>query len=305
MSDYGSMEDVIEDERGNLIDPLKFSIALFCILVLFVFYLLLPRGIRKQYFGSYPKRHAWSARSRRSRHNGQVRLFYLLNNISLTRFPHITTTCNKQSNNKQGSVETSSYAGGSSMMGTTNTTFTNPTLPQPMGLSSSEQQLEHPHHSNNNNDEIVLSAAMQQLRDPGVLIVAHGSRGKPKTVRLQLTEHSITWRTETRKSTKKLGKLHQVPLSHIMYVDVGKQTTALRRVENAAVSESLCFSLLTKEGSLDLEANSPRERDALVSCFSLVLDEVHAQNWRDIYRGPSSDMPSSFDELDNKQHQNA
>jgi hypothetical protein len=154
------------------------------------------------------------------------------------------------------------------------------------------------------NEEIVISAAMQQLRDPGVLIVAHGSRGKPKTVRLQLTESAVTWRTETRKrgslkdAKPKMGKLHQVPLSHIMYVDVGKQTTALRRVENASVSDALCFSLLTKEGSLDLEANSPRERDALVSCFSLVLDEVHAQNWRDIYRGPSSDMPSSFDEID-------
>ena len=151
------------------------------------------------------------------------------------------------------------------------------------------------------NDEIVISAAMQQLRDPGVLIVAHGSRGKPKTVRLQLTESAITWRTETRRkgsNEPRMGKVHQVPLSHIMYVDVGKQTTALRRVENAAVSEHLCFSLLTKEGSLDLEANSQRERDALVSCFSLVLDEVHAQNWREIYRGPSSDMPSSFDELD-------
>jgi hypothetical protein len=159
------------------------------------------------------------------------------------------------------------------------------------------------------NEEIVISAAMQQLRDPGVLIVAHGSRGKPKTVRLQLTESAVTWRTETRKkgSTKdikpKMGKLHQVPLNHIMYVDVGKQTTALRRVENASVSDALCFSLLTKEGSLDLEANSPRERDALVSCFSLVLDEVHAQNWRDIYRGPSSDMPSSFDEIDQQQAQ--
>jgi len=154
------------------------------------------------------------------------------------------------------------------------------------------------------NEDIVVSAAMQQLRDPGVLIVAHGSRGKPKTVRLVLTETAITWRTEMRKKNAhggkelKLGKLHQVPLSHIMYVDIGKQTTALRRVENASVSEALCFSLLTKEGSLDLEANSPRERDALVQCFSLVLDEVHAQNWRDIYRGPSSDMPSSFDEGD-------
>ncbi|KAL7564261.1 hypothetical protein ACA910_014327 [Epithemia clementina (nom. ined.)] len=147
-----------------------------------------------------------------------------------------------------------------------------------------------------------LQGGLKQLRDPGVLIVAHGSQGKPKTVRLQLTEQAITWRTETRKRSKdnkpKMGTLHQVPLSHFMYVDVGKQTTALRRVENASVSEALCFSLLTKEGSLDLEANSPRQRDALVSCFSLVLDEVHAQNWRDIYRGPSSGMPSSSDELD-------
>ena len=161
-------------------------------------------------------------------------------------------------------------------------------------------------NSSSVNDEAVISSAMAQLRDPGVLIVAHGSRGKPKTVRLQLTETAITWRTETRKkntsgqhtSEIKLGKLHSVSLTNIMYVDVGKQTTALRRVENASVPESLCFSLLTKEGSLDLEANSPRERDALISCFSLVLDEVHAQNWRDIYRGPSNEMPSSFDEYD-------
>jgi len=174
-------------------------------------------------------------------------------------------------------------------------TFDNSTLGGTTKTSLDHQQ----------NDEIVISAAMQQLRDPGVLIIAHGSKGKPKTVRLQLTESAITWRTETRKkgsgkekAPPKMGKLHQVPLAHIMYVDVGKQTTALRRVENAHVSEALCFSLLTKEGSLDLEANSARERDALVSCFSLVLDEIHAQNWRDIYRGPSSDMPSSFDDFE-------
>jgi hypothetical protein len=238
----------------------------------------------------------------------------------------------------KSSVE-GSYTAGSSVLGA-GTTFTGGgTIPsqqlssagqQPLGLTSpnvrnaDEQVLDFtsPHLPSQQlqqqqqhmldmqqTDEIVISAAMQQLRDPGVLIVAHGSRGKPKTVRLQLTESAITWRTETRRKagprgemTKpKMGKLHQVPLSHIMYVDVGKQTTALRRVENAAVPEQLCFSLLTKEGSLDLEANSPRERDALVSCFSLVLDEVHAANWRDIYRGPSSDMPSSFDEVD-QQH---
>ena len=158
--------------------------------------------------------------------------------------------------------------------------------------------------SRSTDDQAVIQNSMSQLRNQGVVIVAHGSRGKPKTVRLQLTDESITWRTETRRKNNngqskevKLGKLHSVALTNIMYVDVGKQTTALRRPENAPVPEALCFSLLTKEGSLDLEANSLRERDALVGTFSLVLDSVHAQNWRDIYRA-SNDIPSSFDEYD-------
>lgn len=65
-------EDALADQSQFLVDPLKFSIALFCILVAFVMYLLLPRGIRKQYFGAYPKRHAWSARRRRG-YGQQVR----------------------------------------------------------------------------------------------------------------------------------------------------------------------------------------------------------------------------------------
>lgn len=278
------------------INPLHFSAGCFLLLFLFVAYLLLPRGVRVKYFGAYPKRYAWSARSR-GRRSGTASV---------------------------GGGDGGSIYGGSSVAG--GSVMTNP---QQVQQSHQQQQQRQQMMTNNNinnknntpgggtttstisayaaaSEDIVVSAAMQQLRDPGVLIVAHGSRGKPKTVRLMLTETTITWRTEMRRkslsnpNTKelKLGKLHSVLLSHIMYVDIGKQTTALRRVENASVSEALCFSLLTKEGSLDLEANSPRERDALVQCFSLVLDEVHAQNWRDIYRGPSSDMPSSFDDGD-------
>jgi len=68
---------------------------------------------------------------------------------------------------------------------------------------------------------------MQQLRDTGVQIIAHGSKGRPKTVRLLLTENVITWRTESTRRKNKVGKSYQVPLSPIMYVDVGKQMTAL------------------------------------------------------------------------------
>lgn len=286
-----SDDDSIERPSGPLgMDPLHFSVGLFVILVLYVFYLMLPRAMRKQYFGAYPKRHAWSARSR-SRRTGAVRSsWWCIWDAIVDTLTHLALP--------QSSIATGSYTGANSSLG--HTSSLNPPHPRSGPMLGLDDDGEY-RGVDVGNDEIVISAAMQQLRDPGVLIVAHGSRGKPKTVRLQLTESAITWRTETRKKgtiKPKLGKLHQVPLSHIMYVDVGKQTTALRRVENASVNEALCFSLLTKEGSLDLEANSPRERDALVSCFSLVLDEVHAQNWRDIYRGPSSDMPSSFDELD-------
>ena len=56
--------------KGPLgIDPLHFSAAAFGLLLLFVLYLLLPRAMRKQYFGAYPKRHAWSARTRARRNN--------------------------------------------------------------------------------------------------------------------------------------------------------------------------------------------------------------------------------------------
>lgn len=293
------------------INPLYFSLCLFGCLLLFVLFLLLPRGVRIHYFHAYSKRHTWSAKPRRRRNPPNQQQVGPGQGVSASALLY------GGRNNVQalGSNPTSSYSSASWRGGGGGYNGPPQRGEETVNFESADGS---GHGSNNNpssrqgsasattNDEAVISSAMAQLRNPGVLIVAHGSRGKPKTVRLQLTETAITWRTETRKKNSagqhtseiKLGKLHSVSLTNIMYVDVGKQTTALRRVENASVPESLCFSLLTKEGSLDLEANSPRERDALISCFSLVLDEVHAQNWRDIYRGPSNDMPSSFDEYD-------
>ena len=271
------------------IDPLAFSFTLFGLLLLFVLYLILPRGLRKQYFSAYPRRHAWSARSRvrRSRGYGDVSYdesalieawvscFYIVFNgfqadgshlfLLGILLAHVTNSnllrlilfTSQQSLGGGSITGASSVATGTtfgthghpgshrnihgvgigashSIAGSTiggNTAYSNMTgrrgfdeeqvvfgggAANPGGAS---QMLDI-----QQNEEIVISAAMQQLRDPGVLIVAHGSRGKPKTVRLQLTESAVTWRTETRKkgsakdAKPKMGKLHQVPLSHIMYV---------------------------------------------------------------------------------------
>mmetsp|Transcript_20571 Transcript_20571/g.30138 ORF Transcript_20571/g.30138 Transcript_20571/m.30138 type:complete len:330 (+) Transcript_20571:270-1259(+) len=313
------------------IDPLYFNLCMFGSLILFVLYLLLPRGIRVHYFYAYPKRYTWSARPRRRRVPGGGA------SAGATSASSVASTTGNQSLGSASnfgffgrrqtvqpilgtqSLAASSYTNrrsdGGGLSGTMEETvdFDNGggvggsgpgMMDSATGLGNSANGNRVQSVTSINSDEAIVSNATAQLRSQGVVIVAHGSRGKPKTVRLQLTNDSITWRTETRRKNSsgqnkeiKLGKLHSVALSNIMYVDVGKQTTALRRQENVSVPESLCFSLLTKEGSLDLEANSPRERDALVGSFSLVLDDVHAQNWRDIYRA-SNDMPSSFDEYD-------
>lgn len=350
------------------VDPLDFTLTCFLLLLLWISYLLLPRGLRVQYFGAYPKRYAWSERMKRRRKHWIYGITTTINdgsqlqsqksdlpvnhvaNSAALEFPHDSklVVCNPDS-----FLESDSYLRRDKILwgndepspkvdveeciqGPICNSNENIEVDDEIIDFNSDKHVDSFSNSNNNgvsndqniqkrenvskstsrssidnftqpftsstsifNDEIVISSTMQRLRDSGILVIAHGSRGKPKTVRVQLDENAIMWHSEGRKrKSNKQPKEHRVPLSHIMYVDVGKQTTALRRVENASVPDSVCLSLLTREGSLDLEVGSTGERDALVGCFSLVLDEVHAKNWRDVYRAPSSDLPSSFDEFD-------
>lgn len=315
------------------IDPLGYTEFVIGCLILWIFYLFIPRGLRFSYCGSYPKRYAWSDRIKRRRRQRslpqhhpqqqqqQQQLNVMNSGNSVVSMNTVETSSTMNTNHRELStlgigtstdVTNGMYADDRktimpSIKGTQPFIQRRPqSLPEEEVVDFSSpppSAMMNPHTpfssaaASTFNDEIAISTTMQQLRDNGIQIIAHGSRGKPKKVRLVLTENAIEWRTESKRKNK-VGKMHQVPLTHIMYVDVGKATTALRRVENAAIPENVCLSLLTKDGSLDLEASSSLERDALVNCFSLVLDEVHAQNWRDVYRAPSSDMPSSFDEYD-------
>ena len=73
----------VERPKGPLgIDPLHFSAALFALLLLFVLYLLLPKGFRVYYFRAYPKRYAWSARSRHVRGRRQNGLSSINGHVS-------------------------------------------------------------------------------------------------------------------------------------------------------------------------------------------------------------------------------
>ena len=141
----------------------------------------------------------------------------------------------------------------------------------------------------------ILNETMQRLKSRGIRLLAHGVASDSKRVWIKFEEDttSLSWQTEfARKCPNQLGEIsivmmrgamHRIGLPNILYVDVGKKTNALTKPENKDVPDSVCFSLLTQNGSLDLQANSRLERDALVSSFSMVLDEVHTQDWRSLY----------------------
>ena len=143
---------------------------------------------------------------------------------------------------------------------------------------------------------MVLSSTLTSLREPGVRLHAHGTQCEPRRIWIQLDVHKelLEWRTEQTASKNDLnasytmGPKHTIPLKDVLYVDVGKTTSALQLLPEDVVRGDMCFSILTKNGSLDLNAGNKLERDALISCMCLILDTVYAdgtdgKNWRDLH----------------------
>ena len=126
---------------------------------------------------------------------------------------------------------------------------------------------------------VVWKSTLKSLEDPGVRCMAHGVTTKPRTVWLQYfpERQTLTWKTEmcTETNDDVWGPLHQLALEQILYIDVGSHTPAL---ENE--SPDLTLSLLTRQGSLDLQTRTSMERNALVSCFCILLDRTHGSGWR-------------------------
>ena len=154
----------------------------------------------------------------------------------------------------------------------------------------------------------ILAETMRRLKARGIRLMAFGVECQPKRVWIKLDDHrhhpeqnggaSITWQTEfPRRVADQFGEvsivlmrgsLHRVTVSSVLYIDVGKKTSALTKDERSMIPAGLCFSLLTHNGSLDLQANSELERDALVCCLSMVLDQIHERDWRTLYEESSS-----------------
>jgi hypothetical protein len=167
-------------------------------------------------------------------------------------------------------------------------------------LNSSSEQHPDPRHVAPS--MTVISSCMSSLKQhPGVRLYAHGTKCQPRKVwiRLDSAKDALIWRTENTsvaspKTAQSLGQAHEIFLLDLLYVDIGKTTASLKAIPEENIPEDLCFSLLSKQGSLDLNAKTALERNALVSCLCLILDERCSRqqskndgprsHWRTLYK---------------------
>ncbi|CAJ1970503.1 unnamed protein product [Cylindrotheca closterium] len=133
---------------------------------------------------------------------------------------------------------------------------------------------------------------MKLLRIVGVRMVAHGVQSLPRRVWISINDEAFVWQSEFKtKLPNNLGAssllsvrgpVHNIAWGDIKFIDVGKNTESLKKAES--VPEKMCWSILTLNGSLDLQAKSQLERDSMVSCMVSMLDEYNdGEDWRAHY----------------------
>jgi hypothetical protein len=169
-------------------------------------------------------------------------------------------------------------------------------------------------------DPAIVQDTMYRLQNKGIRLMAHGVQSEPRRIWLRVCHFppsrrndtsisdsssssdddsrsdlgplapTIVWQTEiahpTANGTRMVwmrGPEHPLAVVNIVYIDVGKQTAALRQTSDTRVPPATCCSLLTHQGSLDVQAHSRLERDAIVTCLCHVLDAVHRPDWRAVY----------------------
>jgi len=283
----------------------SYNCFLASVLCMWILYLLLPRGFRKQYCRANRKRY-----SRRIDEQMPAAGYWM---------PVRSMQAQGQSSVKQQRRQVHTIP---VTINTNNLSSTRRSPPSQDRYNRSHSP-QHPALKRIPPNKII-SSTMERLKNRGIRLVAHGVHCQPKRVWISLREDTyetgggdgdgsgiagngrgepcVTWQTEFPRRVPDQtgqvsivmmrGSLHTILLKNILYIDVGKKTHALQLSND--LPDSTCLSLLTQNGSLDLEANSKLERDSLVSCFSMILDDIHEEDWRALYEAtPEPSLVSS------------
>lgn len=145
---------------------------------------------------------------------------------------------------------------------------------------------------------LIRLETMKVLRVVGIRVIAHGIESQSRRVWISIDDQSLIWHSEYKTKLPNnagdssllaiRGPSHRIDWEAIKYIDIGKHTDALKHL-SSSIGGRLCFSILTERGSLDLQAKSRLERDAVVSCLCNMLDEYNcSEKWRETHLGSSS-----------------
>ena len=286
----------------SFITPFNYLLFLTASLLLFLGYLILPRGIKALYFGAgrrrrYRRQRTMSSGFGRSYSNGSVmnqgwKQKQLQQKSSQLPSEDLLDNIYAHSHSYAPTLSSPSEI-------TTPTSYGYDVKSEIMSSQVSALQ-EHVAWSRNdyvsnirNSDykyvEQQTKKQQQQLRlslpeelkmmlmhPPGVKFIAHGTKCKPRfvwiTLHVSLPQSSsseyhncLTWRAELKNN--KMGNLRKIQLHEILGIELGKRSMALQKLQtNRQVKESDCFSLLTQSGSLDIECIS----------FNTAVNEVNS-----------------------------
>lgn len=118
-------------------------------------------------------------------------------------------------------------------------------------------------------DQALLASFRSVLAD-GLTITLHSSEGRPKQVKLWLIDHQLRWAPKN----AIIKKRHKMYLEEVLFVEKGKQTATFARNSARNAPEQCCFSLVTQNETLDFEASSKMEREAMCQGFTLCLEDI-------------------------------
>lgn len=122
-----------------------------------------------------------------------------------------------------------------------------------------------------NPSEHTLCETLKTVLAQGMAITVYSEEGVKK-IKMFLVGTQLRWRT-VRMITRKTFKLD---LEDIQYIEWGKKTANFRTPAAQNVPDELCFSIVSKNLTIDMKAYNKIERDAVAQGFVMLLEEMRA-----------------------------
>mmetsp|Transcript_31674 Transcript_31674/g.51674 ORF Transcript_31674/g.51674 Transcript_31674/m.51674 type:complete len:357 (+) Transcript_31674:43-1113(+) len=291
----------------SYVTPLNYLFFLTLSLLIFLGYLILPMGVRAQYCGAGRRRY------RRQRRQKKLQQSKAPPQPESLPPEDILGNIYAYSHSFSPQEELAQLVGGTPSSSYVKSDFISPQTSALdsvwSGVDESQcSEISSAKMSNKQQQPSLPQILKEMLKQPpGIKFIAHGTKCRPRPVWITLHydtnsqstppeyQNCLTWRAELKSSSShksspvsplspgtRMGNLRKVELMEVLGIEMGKRTTALRRVQTAkGVDARDCFSLLTKTGTLDLECtglvvagsqSSAKEvRAAFITCLALAM----------------------------------